>query len=71
MTVSEAGGLGGRETLCRHGRRHFTRIGQRGQAAMREKYPGMSRVWGRMGGRPRKKTLAEIHGQESNTTRKE
>ena len=54
MTVNEAGHRGGLEVLRRRGRDFFARIGKKGQEAMRVKYPGMSREWGKLGGRPRK-----------------
>ena len=60
ITVKEAGRRGGQETSRRHGREHYREIGMKGQIAMREKYPDMAHIWGKMGGRPRKKTLAEI-----------
>ncbi|MFH1031368.1 MAG: hypothetical protein V1767_02215 [Chloroflexota bacterium] len=37
---------------------------------MRQKHPGMARIWGRMGGRPRKPTLAEIMGEPVAITNK-
>ena len=65
LSVREAGSLGGKEVLYRHGHEHFSRIGRIGQKEMRTRHPGMSRVWGKLGGRPKKKTLAEMVGQEN------
>lgn len=57
LTVQEAGRLGGLAVLLKHGKCHFAEIGQKGQKAMRFKYPGMASVWGKLGGRPKKSTL--------------
>jgi hypothetical protein len=64
MTVNEAGHRGGLAVLRRRGRDFFVCIGKRGQEAMREKYPGMASVWGRLGGRPRKLTLDKVVGEK-------
>lgn len=71
MTVAQAGSLGGKALLRRHGREHFSRIGSHGQASLRVRYPNMSRVWGQSGGRPRKKTLAEMQAEEGKSKRKD
>jgi len=63
MTVVEAGRKGGRTTHRRWGRDFYVHIGKMGQVAMRKKYPNMAGTWGKMGGRPRKLTLAEIMGE--------
>ena len=57
ITVNEAGRRGGLTVLGNRGRGHFVKIGRKGQSAMRRKYPGMAREWGKMGGRPRKPKL--------------
>jgi general stress protein YciG len=62
-TVQEAGRLGGLKLLHNRGRRHFIEIGRTGQQAMRGKYPGMASEWGKRGGRPRKRSLADIMGE--------
>lgn len=66
LTVVEAGRLGGQAVSRKRGREFYRRIGQQGQAALRQKHPGMARTWGSMGGRPRKPTLAEIMGEAGN-----
>lgn len=63
ISVVEAGRLGGKAVLKKKGRDFFSLIGKMGQKAMRDKYPGMARVWGKLGGRPKKPTLAEIMGE--------
>jgi general stress protein YciG len=57
MNVVEAGKRGGLTTLIKKGREHYSLIGQKGQQALRLKYPGMASVWGKLGGRPKKPTL--------------
>ncbi len=54
MDVIEAGRRGGLTVLSTHGREHFSKIGRLGQKALRERYPGMAKVWGKRGGRPKK-----------------
>ena len=54
LTVREAGQKGGMIVFGKYGREFFSRIGRRGQQAMRSKYPGMAREWGMRGGRPKK-----------------
>lgn len=63
-TVSEAGRKGGMTVLEKHGLAHFSKIGARGQAAMREKHPGKASDWGKLGGRPKKLPLNKIMGEE-------
>ena len=65
ITVREAGRLGGLANLRAHGRAHYVAIGQKGQRAMRARYPDKAREWGKLGGRPRKPSLDEIMGQGS------
>jgi hypothetical protein len=61
VTVSEAGRLGGLETLRRHGRQHFVAAGCRGQEVIAHCYTAEDRRrWGRLGGRPRKPRLADV-----------
>jgi general stress protein YciG len=62
-TVQEAGRLGGLKLLHNRGRKHFIEIGKAGQQALRRKYPGMASEWGKRGGRPRKRGLADIMGE--------
>jgi general stress protein YciG len=62
-TVQEAGRLGGLKLLHNRGRTHFVEIGKTGQRAMRRKYPGMASEWGKRGGRPRKRSLADVMGE--------
>jgi hypothetical protein len=57
LTVREAGRLGGLTLLLKHGKSHFTKIGQKGQRVTRAKYPDMASAWGKLGGRPRKPNL--------------
>jgi general stress protein YciG len=63
MTVREAGKKGGLSCLRNRGRGFFSEIGAAGQQTMRDRYPGMAREWGRRGGRPRKRGLADIMGE--------
>ena len=70
MTVNEAGRRGGLAVLRRRGRGFFACIGKKGQEAMRVKYPGMARQWGKLGGRPRKLPLYGFGG-EKQTKKKE
>jgi hypothetical protein len=63
ITVHEAGKRGGLSCLRNRGRGFFSEIGKTGQRAMRQKYPGMAREWGKRGGRPRKRSLADIMGE--------
>ena len=57
LTVKQAGRLGGITVLAKYGRNHFSEIGRKGQLSLRDKHPGMARIWGRKGGRPRKPNL--------------
>lgn len=60
ITVSEAGRLGGLETLRRHGRQHFVTAGRRGQEVIVQHYTTRDRRrWGSLGGRPRRVRLAD------------
>ena len=54
ITVSEAGRLGGLETLRRHGRQHFVAAGRRGQKVIAHHYTTEDRRRGSLGGRPKK-----------------
>lgn len=63
LTVVQAGRKGGRSTLRKRGRAFYVHIGRIGQLATRKKHPGMARIWGKMGGRPKKPTLHEIMGE--------
>ena len=60
ITVNEAGRKGGLACLRKRGRDFFVDIGRRGHSAMRQKYPGMAREWGKLGGRPRKSSLDDM-----------
>jgi len=61
ITASEAGRLGGLETLRRHGRQHFVAAGRRGQKVIAHYYTAEDRRrWGSLGGRPRKLGLANM-----------
>lgn len=63
ITVSEAGRLGGLETLRRHGHHHFVRAGRLGQQVIARLYATEDRHrWGGMGGRPRKRRLVGLGG---------
>ncbi|MFC1952783.1 hypothetical protein ACFLWR_01455 [Chloroflexota bacterium] len=53
-SVVEAGRIGGLTVLRTHGPEFYSKIGKKGQIAMRKKYPGMASKWGKRGGRPRK-----------------
>jgi general stress protein YciG len=65
ISVTEAGRKGGLAVLCSRGRSFYSEIGKKGQAVMRQKYPGMAAKWGTLGGRPKKLTLCEIVGEKS------
>jgi len=69
-TVNEAGRKGGLTVLRNRGRTFFVEIGSKGQAATRQKYPGMAREWGRMGGRPKKPPLRECGGDRGSQPQK-
>ena len=58
--VREAGRLGGLTVFRTRGKAFFTEIGKLGQAAMRQKYPNMAREWGKLGGRPKKRSLDDM-----------
>ncbi len=47
LSVRQAGRRGGLALLQRRGRQFFREIGCKGQAALRTKYPGMAREWGK------------------------
>jgi hypothetical protein len=64
LTVREAGRQGGLMVLTKYGHLHFSKIGKKGQESLRNQYPGMARVWGAKGGRPRKPNLDNMGGQE-------
>jgi general stress protein YciG len=57
LTVQEAGRKGGLALLSRRGSQHYSEIGKKGQAILRQRYPGMASEWGKKGGRPRKNGL--------------
>jgi len=69
MNVIEAGRKGGLTVLRKLGREFYVNIGQKGQRSMRRKYPGMARVWGRRGGRPKKPNLDDMGDQGINKKR--
>jgi hypothetical protein len=61
ITVSDAGRIGGLETLRRHGRQHFVAAGRRGQEVVAHYYTAEDRRrWGSLGGRPKKPKLADM-----------
>lgn len=72
MTISvvEAGRRGGLTVLRTRGPEFYSRIGKKGQEAMRKKYPGMATKWGEKGGRPRKTTLPKLWGSEANNSKR-
>jgi hypothetical protein len=65
ITVIEAGRKGGLKVLDTHGRDFFVRIGRKGQRAMRTKYPDMAKLWGKLGGRPKKPSIGLVMGERS------
>ena len=55
ISVADAGRVGGSTTYTKYGREHFQTIGKKGQASLAAKVsPEQRRIWGSMGGRPRK-----------------
>jgi hypothetical protein len=58
ISVDQAGKIGGLNTLAKKGRDFYSKIGKKGQKAMRSKYPGMASFWGKQGGRPKKSNLS-------------
>jgi hypothetical protein len=64
LTVRQAGRRGGLAVLLKYGKSYFSKIGRKGQDAMRIKYPGMATVWGRRGGRPKKPDLYVGTGEQ-------
>lgn len=61
ITVSEAGRLGGLETLRRYGRQHFVTAGRRGQEVFAQHYATEDRrCWGSLGGRPKRLRLTDM-----------
>ena len=66
MDVNEAGRKGGLTVLNKLGREFYVIIGRKGQKALRERYPGMARTWGKQGGRPKKPDLGGVGDQGKN-----
>lgn len=60
ISVREAGRKGGLTVLRKRGHTFFIEIGQKGQLAMRAKYPCMAVEWGKLGGRPKKPGLKDM-----------
>jgi hypothetical protein len=55
VSVAEAGHAGGSVTYAKYGREYFRAIGRKGQASLAAKVTlEQRRIWGSMGGRPRK-----------------
>lgn len=69
MDVIEAGRKGGLTVLSKLGREFYVGIGRKGQKALRERYPGMAKVWGKRGGRPKKPNLDDMGDQGINKKR--
>ena len=64
LTVRQAGAIGGTTTRLRYGRDHFRAIGKKGQAKLASKINSdQRRIWGRMGGRPRKRLYSDMGGE--------
>ena len=56
LTVAEVGARGGAATFAKYGRDHFRTIGRKGQASLASKITiHERRIWGALGGRPRKR----------------
>ena len=70
LSVREAGRLGGLAVLAKHGRKHFSKIGKKGQKALREQRPGMASEWGKQGGRPKKPQLYDMGDQNLNNIKR-
>ena len=60
ITVAAAGRKGGLSCLQKRGHTFYCQIGRKGQVAMRQKYPNMASVWGKLGGRPQKLPLNDV-----------
>lgn len=60
-SVQEAGARGGVATYTKYGKEHFRAIGRKGQASLAAKItPQQRRIWGAMGGRPRKRRYSDL-----------
>jgi len=72
ISVTMAGYLGGIQTLSKYGRNHFVVAGSLGQKVFAHRYTSDDRRrWGKMGGRPRRITLAEMEEvRKQNPSRK-
>jgi len=58
ISCAEAGHLGGIRVLQQYGRQHYVNAGKKGQITLKSRYTHEDRSrWGKMGGRPRRKTL--------------
>lgn len=66
MDVTEAGKKGGLTVLNKLGREFYVGIGRKGQKALRDRYPGMAKVWGKRGGRPKKSNLNDMGDRDKN-----
>lgn len=65
LTVRQAGAIGGAMTFARYGREHFRAIGRKGQTSLAAKITSHERrIWGTMGGRPRKRRYSDMGESE-------
>jgi len=70
ITAAEAGRKGGQTTLAKYGHSWYAHLGSLGSRQQRCLYPNKARDWGRMGGRPKVRSLNEIEGEPSQSKKK-
>lgn len=63
VSVAEAGRRGGRKTLEKYGREHFSAIGKKGGERTRQLYGDLLKEFGKRGGRPQRPDLGEVSGE--------
>lgn len=64
LSVQEAGAKGGLSTSAKHGKEYFRMIGRQGQVAQSSRVSRDQRkMWGAMGGRPKRAKLSDIRGE--------
>lgn len=71
LTVAEAGRRGGHATLANQGVDFFRKIGKKGGRRTAELYAHLLAEFGRKGGRPRRPSLAEQPGENTQKKRRQ